>query len=499
MRKTINFLINNFKVKAGTLIALTAVAYGLLINNLNLWTDEIYSVLMAKESLSDMWILLVSEDSKPPLYYLYLKGILTLFPAQYEIWAAHFASAVLLIAAQIFAATIIRRDFGDNVSLWCIVLLALIPQSLWLALEVRTYMLSSLLLLIAAVYGWHLINQPKNLDFIIFGVVSLCALYTHYYCAIWLMFCYMGILYYLIKDKTFSKYGIKFLITAVMVALLFLPWLYVPFANGSDISSSWYVNESFVLYSWQFFINPLQPEIFQSVFLIATTFSACVFSFILLLGVFDLSAKKSKRIFVLTFGCFITSYLLLILLSYTFRPMVTARYLKIFTLVLYLAGAVVLAQHKNIRKAFALTAIIGFIFTWADIRAISFDKGYQNVINDIRRFISPSQPLIALDNSNIFCEYYLPEYKCLPIIGETGEILRKPSIAKLASDYQYQFDNVAYTISIYNQPISEADCQTYQSFYRYGQNVSLCRFSPENAHNLLKDSLYWIQKRVVAP
>ena len=40
-----------FQVKAGLLIALTAILYGLLLNNINLWSDEIYSVLMANDKV----------------------------------------------------------------------------------------------------------------------------------------------------------------------------------------------------------------------------------------------------------------------------------------------------------------------------------------------------------------------------------------------------------------------------------------------------------------
>ena len=51
---------HSFAGKACLLIGITAVLYGLLINNLNLWTDEIYSVLMAKDSLGDMFHLLLT-------------------------------------------------------------------------------------------------------------------------------------------------------------------------------------------------------------------------------------------------------------------------------------------------------------------------------------------------------------------------------------------------------------------------------------------------------
>ena len=69
---------------------------------------------MAKDSFSDMWELLTTEDSKPPLYYLYLKFILFLFPKKYEIFGAHFASFLLLILAQIFAFISVKKDYGDK-------------------------------------------------------------------------------------------------------------------------------------------------------------------------------------------------------------------------------------------------------------------------------------------------------------------------------------------------------------------------------------------------
>ena len=71
MKKVFDFVYHNFMAKSILLVAITAISYGFLINNLNLWSDELYSVLMAKDSFSDMFELLTTEDSKPPLYYVY--------------------------------------------------------------------------------------------------------------------------------------------------------------------------------------------------------------------------------------------------------------------------------------------------------------------------------------------------------------------------------------------------------------------------------------------
>lgn len=495
MQKFTRALYSEFKVQAILLVMATVVLYGSLINNINLWSDEIYSVLMAKDSFSDMWTLLLHEDSKPPLYYLYLKGVLALFPAQYEIWAAHFASVLLLIVAQIFAATAVRKDYGEKTALWLLWLLMVMPASLWLAFEVRTYMLSGLLLLMAAVYGMRLLAKPSTKDFVIFGLVSLLSLYSHYYCALWLMFFYAGILAFIIKDKKFKANGERLLLTAFIVAVLFAPWLLVPLSNSGDISRDWYVNNDFVKLSWQFWTNPMQPEIYQSAFFVATTLSTSVFSFILLIGLFSSSVKKDRRLFLLCFGSVIAAYALLLILSYTFRPMVTSRYLKTFAPVLYLAGASVLTQYKFLTRAFTLVSVLGFIFTYADIRSASFDTGYQTLVHDIRNFVPKEQPLLVFDNSNLFCEYYLPEYRCLLVVGEKGEYFRLPVVGKNIEKYKEPMQYSPLALSLYTYRDKEK-CLTYPSYYRYGQGINLCRYSAEESRIMLSDALKHLNERL---
>lgn len=256
---------HSFAGKACLLIGITAVLYGLLINNLNLWTDEIYSVLMAKDSLGDMFHLLLTEDSKPPLYYLYLKGILALFPNEYEIWGAHFASYILLLAAQLFAVTEVRKDYGDRTALWLTALMLLMPQSLWLAFEVRTYMLSAFLMLAALVYGLRVSEQPELRDYFKLGAATVLALYSHYYCALWLMFLYLFLLADILRARRFEQLK-PFLATAGAAALLFAPWLAVPLSTGGEISRNWYVTMDFVRVSAQFFTTPPAAEIWQSPF-----------------------------------------------------------------------------------------------------------------------------------------------------------------------------------------------------------------------------------------
>ena len=169
--------------------------------------------------------------------------------------------------------------------------------------------------------------------------------------------------------------------------------------------------------------------------------------------------------------------------------MVTARYLKIFALIWYLAGAIVLANNKQLGKVFGIIAIVLFGFNYTDIRTISFDKGYAKAINDIRSFIPKSEKLITLDNSNLFCEYYLPEYTCLVAVDEYGEILRLPNILKNINLYSEEASEVTFMLSIFNAGSDSEDCLTYYSLYRRGQNLNLCKADKSLAEKLLRDSL----------
>ena len=484
---------NNFNFKAYGLIALTAIIYATLLNNLNLWTDEIYSVLMAKDRFSDMWNLLTTEDSKPPLYYLYLKFVLALFPQKYEIFGAHFASYILLILAQVFCATSLKRDFGDKIALLMIALIFLMPHSLWLAFEVRTYMLSNLLLLMALVFGIRLLNSPFSSDFFKFSLVSLLALYSHYYCAVFLFFLYL----YLLVAILFSRKNdilIKFLLSTVCVSLLFLPWLAIPLTTAQNISRDWYVTWDFVKFSPQFFINPLAPDMWQSFLFIFEILAVAPLTFIVISALFNL--KKFKEISadnsrLLSLSCFslFASYICLILLSLYIRPLVTARYLLSFSLPLFLAGAIALSYFKNLQKSFIFIALIAFGAAFTDVRKASFDLGFSRLTQDIRQFVSPNQPILTFDNNNLFCEYYLPEYTCLAVVNETGEILRLPSILKNIHHYSAPLPEISFALSSYEQLRHNFECVTYNSGYRLNFGTDLCKLNAQNAGNFLKNSL----------
>lgn len=101
-----------------------------------------------------------------------------------------------------------------------------------------------------------------------------------------------------------------------------------------------------------------------------------------------------------------------------------------FSLIWYAAGAAVLAKSSFLPRGFIIIALLGFAGTYGDFKAAFFDRGFYNLAHDIKAFVPKDKPILAFDNNNLFCEYYLPEHTCLAIVGADGEILRRPSVMK---------------------------------------------------------------------
>lgn len=286
-----------------------------------------------------------------------------------------------------------------------------------------------------------------------------------------------------------------FLATAGAAALLFAPWLAVPLSTGGEISRNWYVTMDFVRVSAQFFTTPPAAEIWQSPFFIATTLAATSLTFIVICGVTDVAGGKmtkpdsNSKLLTTTAGTVLATYLLLILLSVTVRPMVTTRYMYIFSLIWYAAGAAVLAKSSFLPRGFIIIALLGFAGTYGDFKAAFFDRGFYNLAHDIKAFVPKDKPILAFDNNNLFCEYYLPEHTCLAIVGADGEILRRPSVMKNIALYGKEPGEVTFTLSSYGQMRNNKDCLNYKSAYRISHGTGLCKLDAAHVRQLLKESL----------
>ena len=151
--------------------------------------------------------------------------------------------------------------------------------------------------------------------------------------------------------------------------------------------------------------------------------------------------------------------------------------------------SVTIAFTNGTREIFLFLAFMGFFVTYGDIRAASFDKGFSALVHDIKLFVPTNMPILTLDNNNLFCEYYLPEYTCLALVDETGEILRIPSILKNIERYYEPLPPVVYALESYKQLTKSNECINFQTYYRKSYGTDVCKLKAQDAVILLQKSL----------
>lgn len=147
---------------------------------LNIWVDEAYTLHTTAGTVADAWRRAVGFELQPPLYFALLslwRGI------DGSIFFARLFS-VVSIALTVYAAAAVSRRYVPRAHAgWLAALVALNPFAVWAATEIRVYALALLLsaLLLLLFHDAYLARQPRPRARALYVLVSVVALYTHYY------------------------------------------------------------------------------------------------------------------------------------------------------------------------------------------------------------------------------------------------------------------------------------------------------------------------------
>lgn len=220
------------------------------LSKASIWHDEGFSIMLSKQSLTQIWSL-TARDVHPPGYYMLLH-IWTRFWGE-SVFAIRSLSVVAGVGILIVAYLLVKRIAGSRAALLSLLFLALAPFLLRYSQEARMYGLLGLLM-IGAVYALvRALEQPNRwLWFVVYGLCVLGGLYTHYFTilavgAFWL--------YVLIENRGFLK-SKKWWVANIVAVIGFLPWLpnmAAQLTRGQGLSwlpkASW---QTFFDTMWQF-------------------------------------------------------------------------------------------------------------------------------------------------------------------------------------------------------------------------------------------------------
>jgi hypothetical protein len=226
--------------------------------------DEAYSILLAKDSFSGIWSV-TARDVHPPLYYFGLKVFTFLFdfsPDSYYLYRIYSITGYWLCL--LLCVFPIRRLFGKKVSFLVMILLMLIPVSVYIYANVRMYSWAMFFLLGTFAYAYDAYKNNSLSAWIKLSVFILCAMYTHYYallCGFWI---FILLLVFLLIKKTDKaekrKYIINYLVSGLVVSVAYMPWLYNLLNQMKEVTDNYWITGpqlKEILFSLEFFFSPI--------------------------------------------------------------------------------------------------------------------------------------------------------------------------------------------------------------------------------------------------
>ncbi len=139
-----------------------------------IWSDEGFSMLLARSSLHDLFVG-TANDLHPPLYYLLLK--LWLLPGWSDVYVRLFGAlwGVATVALLYYAG---RRLFGPAVGTWAALYLALSPMAIAYSRQVRMYVVLIFLATLSVYLAWRWATKPSPWLWAGYVAVTLLAMYT---------------------------------------------------------------------------------------------------------------------------------------------------------------------------------------------------------------------------------------------------------------------------------------------------------------------------------
>lgn len=203
-----------------------------LIFNENVWTDEAYTIRLIRKNTLTQIIAGTADDVHPPLYYLMLKVFISIFGDSMITYKLF--SIVPLILCYILAGTRIKRYWGNNTAILFIFFINAIPCLLEYVVQIRMYSWAMFWVTWAAVSAFGVYTERGISDHIQLIIAAIGACYTHNYAMLSCVCIYAILAIFMIKSPR------QWLISGIVVALFYSPWLFILYQQTTNrIGNYW--------------------------------------------------------------------------------------------------------------------------------------------------------------------------------------------------------------------------------------------------------------------
>ena len=346
------------------IIAFGGIYLSLCFNN-NIWTDEGYTIDLLRNCKTFQEVCnFTAEDVHPPLYYLILKIFTDRFGI--HLLLIKILSIVPMLLTMVLGATVIRKEFGFRTALFFILTLGTLPCTMEYAVQARMYTWAIFFVTLCGLEAYRTATQGKLIGWLGYLLGGVGAAYTHYFAFVAVLWIYGFLFLYLLIRR--RKQLLKWLATALLSLVIYLPWLTKMSAQIKGVSGSYWIPEidgKVLLSYFPWIVNTNLPYV--------TAVMTVVFVIALLLIAYQIRKKKALdgKTAAALFGVGIPILVVVtgVALSKLIRPIFIIRYImpSIGLLCLFLAIAFSYLETK---------AWIAMGLFWAALGTVDYQKNY---------------------------------------------------------------------------------------------------------------------------
>ena len=320
----------------------------------SLWYDESFSAAVAIHPASEI-VPIIAKDSHPPLYYLMLRAVVFLFGNSHAALRSLSALGTLAFASLGFLH--LRKFWGEAGGIAFALVAILTPMSIVSAQEARMYSWLAFFVTATVLQGFATVTDGKVRNWVILSLLTLAAAYTHYYGLMAVAFYWLFLLVRVIMGKDGKQLKLA-LVSAFVIALLYLPWLVFLFAQFSRVASHYWIGPLTLkgivtIVSYPFMQKFLSVGSSRAAILFAAT---VLFS---LAGIAVAWKKRDETLFLCAsaFGVYALTLSAGIILSVAVRPILVERYMISCMGLLIVAFVSFWSRLKRPAALFAMVAV----------------------------------------------------------------------------------------------------------------------------------------------
>lgn len=437
------------------LIAFSAIVYISLIFTDSIWSDEAYTMMIIKYDYVQI-IGLTAMDVHPPLYYLIAKTFTTLFGYSVPVVKIATILPVLLIMIVVTKKSrkLFKTENSEKIALVFNLLISFLPVAFSENIELRMYTWSMFFVTCSGIYAYEIYKQATQKNVILFLLVSICGIYTHYFAAVSIAVIYLILFACLIKK---SKKNLKIcLILAGITLIAYAPWLPILWKQIINVKKDFWINGIDILKDIKFLFSGE----FTNEFIIL--FVCILIGFL----VYLIKNKKDKDTWFAMFSISVLFITILIgyILSILIRPIFISRYMygAVGLFALGISIAITKLKYKKIIYGILIgLLIINFPFSYIN----TYKQEYINGTEDFKKFAENNvndDDIFTTDIEDLTwkeLQYYLPNNKLYYGIDEytRGYVITKMDIdslkekipnANIVKVFEGNIDNI-YKFNIY--------------------------------------------------